>query len=181
MIRNAVSVRSPESPCCSLHGFALQSPSISRRIHCEPMETLMRLHGDCAANWNFFNRLKNFCVVNHSTANARRLITNPLRLRWDWPETQEPEKCSICSGVAVKVTKMWVRHDISCSNEIKQNSNQNLLYLRGGNHRHKLFEEYGWFFWISFAAKFSRWRRQWFTLIMSCFFFHKANKVFFRS
>ena len=98
MIPSAVSVHSPES-YCSLRGFAAQSPSIWWRIHCEPTETAVRFHGDCAANWKIFEPVEKILLVGDSTANVLRLTANALQMRCECAETLKTEKCSIRSGV----------------------------------------------------------------------------------
>ena len=74
------SVHSPES-YCSLRGFAAQSPSVWWWMHCEPTETAVRLHGDCAANWKNFELVEKIFIDGDSTANALRLTANALRMR----------------------------------------------------------------------------------------------------
>ena len=63
--------------------FAAQSPSIWWRMHCKPMETAVRLHGDWTANWKNFKPVEKFLLVGDSTPNALRLTANALRLRVD--------------------------------------------------------------------------------------------------
>ena len=120
MIRNAVSVHSPESHC-SLHKFAGGLSAVpvnlmakSLQTQGDPNATIRRLCYESKNVWSGW--IHSECDETpsqmrwDSIANALKLIANALRLRWSCAEAQKTEKCcSIRGGVAVKVAKVRER------------------------------------------------------------------------
>ena len=84
----------------SLRQFEDECTANLRRLQYDSTETALRIE-------NFLNRLKNFCSLPTLLQLRWDCTKTALRLRWDCAETQKTEKCSICSGVAVKVAKVW--------------------------------------------------------------------------
>ena len=120
MIRNAVSVHSPESHC-SLHRFAGSLSAVSVNLMANSLQT----HGDsnattrrlCYESKNVWSGwIHSECVETpsqmrwDSTANALKLIANAPRFRWGCAEAQKTVKrCSICCRVRVKDSKVRER------------------------------------------------------------------------